>query len=183
MANAQTMTTLDALHEAIVAAIRQQFPSLVTVEAYRQPRGPLPLPACLVELAELEAADDLDPGTGQLALQARFEARLVIGFRQGVLNPGLEIRKLAAALAVFVHQQRWGLPVGAADVLGCWPDDFDPGLDQFECWRMEWQQVVHLGESVWIEDGETPTPYLAWSPEIGAAHKADYQPAVPPEAP
>lgn len=183
MANAKTVITLDALHEAIVAAIRQQFPSLATVEAYRQPRGTLPLPACLVELAELEAADDLDPGTGQLALQARFEARLVIGFRQEGRNPGLEIRKLAAALAHFVHQQRWGLPVGAADVLGCWPDDFDPGLDQFECWRVEWQQVIHLGESVWTDEGQTPTPYLAWAPEIGAAHESDYQPAVPPEEP
>ncbi|MDO5057731.1 MAG: hypothetical protein Q4E06_10455 [Lautropia sp.] len=183
MANAQTVTTLDDLHEAIVGEIRQQFPSLATVEAYRQVRGSLPLPACLVELAELEATDEMDPGTGQLALRARFEARLVIGFRQGALNPGLEIRKLAAALAVFVHQQRWGLPVGAADVLGCWPDDFDPGLDQYECWRVEWQQVIHLGESAWIEDGETPTPYLAWAPEIGAAHESDYQPAVPPEAP
>ena len=28
-----------------------------------------------------------------------FEHELTIGFRQGVLNPGLEIRKLAAALA------------------------------------------------------------------------------------
>ena len=95
MANAQTMISLDALHEAIVRAIQRKFPALVTVEAYRQVRGGLPVPACLVELAELEAADDLDPGTEQLAVMARFEARLVIGFRQGGLNPGLEIRKLA----------------------------------------------------------------------------------------
>ncbi len=183
MANAQTMISLDALHEAIVRAIQRKFPALVTVEAYRQVRGGLPVPACLVELAELEAADDLDPGTEQLAVMARFEARLVIGFRQGGLNPGLEIRKLAAALAVFVRQQRWGLPVGAADVLGCWPDDFDPGLEQFECWRLEWQQVIHLGESVWTDEGQVPVPYLTWAPEIGAAHEPDYRPAVPPEAP
>lgn len=172
------MIMLDEIHEAIVGAVRRQFPALLTVEAYRQVRGALPVPACLVELAELEATDELDPGTGQLAVMARFEARLVIGFRQGGLNPGLEIRKLAAALAAFVHQQRWGLPVGAADVLGCWPDDFDPGLEQYECWRVEWQQVLHLGESVWTNEGRTPVPYLAWAPEIGAVHEADYEPAA-----
>mgnify|MGYP000891022980 FL=1 len=59
-----------------------------------------------MELAELEATDELDPGTGRLALQARWEARLIIGFRQGALNPGLEIRKLAAALAAWGHMQR-----------------------------------------------------------------------------
>ena len=71
MANAQTLITLDALHEAILAAIRQKFPQLATVVAYRQGRGSLPVPACLVELVEQEATDELDPGTGRLALQAR----------------------------------------------------------------------------------------------------------------
>lgn len=175
MANAQTLITLDALHEAILAAIRQKFPQLATVAAYRQDRGSLPVPACLVELAELEATDELDPGTGRLALQARWEARLIIGFRQGALNPGLEIRKLAAALAAWVHMQRWGLPVGAADVLGCWPDDFDPGLEQYECWRVEWQQVIHLGTSDWTDDGATPTdPAVSFAPAVGADHEADY---------
>lgn len=179
MANAQTMIELGALHEAIVAAIRGRFPQLATVEVYRQVRGVLPVPACLVELAELEATDELDPGTGQLAVMARFEARLVIGFRQGGLNPGLEIRKLAASVAAFVHQQRWGLPVGAADVLGCWPDDFDPGLEQFECWRLEWQQVLHLGQTAWpADEGATPVPWASWAPEIGRAAEAAYVPAA-----
>nr|DAR96802.1 MAG TPA: tail completion protein [Caudoviricetes sp.] len=178
MANATTEVTLDALHEAITGAIRAQFPDLATVEAYRQDRKNLPVPACLVELSEMEAGNDLDLGTEQLAVMARFEARLVIGFRQGGRNPGLEIRKLAAAVAAFVHQQRWGLPVGPADVLGAWPDDFDPNLEQYECWRIEWQQVIHLGESVWHDEGVTPEPVLSWAPEIGAGHEADYEPVV-----
>ena len=71
--------------------------------------------------------------------------------------------------------QRWGLPVGAADVLGCRPDDFDPGLEQYECWRVEWQQVIHLGTSDWTSDGATPTdPAVSFVPAIGAEHEADY---------
>lgn len=172
------MTTIPAVHEAIVTAIGRRFPDLSTVEAYREDRKNLPLPACLVELSELEAVDELDPGTGQLALQARFEARLIIGFRQGEHRAKLEIRRRAAELAVFIHQQRWGLAVGPADVLGCYPDDFDPELEQFECWRVDWQQVLHLGESVWTDDeGITPAPWLAWAPDVGEAHESDYQPA------
>jgi len=174
MANANTVTTLEAVHEGIVAAIKAQFSTLKTVEAYRLDRKNLPVPACLVELTELDGAMEIDPGTEQLAVNARFEARFVIGFRQGANNPKLEVRKLAAAFAAFARLNRWGCPIGPADVIGCYQDDFDPELDQFECWRVEWQQVIHLGDTIWKDDGEVPTPFFSWSPEIGAGHANDY---------
>jgi hypothetical protein len=159
MANANTVTTLDAVHTGIVEAIRAQFPDLTTVEAYRLDRTSLPLPACLIEMTEMEATDGIDPGTEQLAVTARFEARLVLGFRQGAnKNAKLEIRKLAAAVAAFARLQRWGCPIGAADVIGAYPDDFDPELEQYECWRVEWTNRIHLGESIWNwPDEATPT--------------------------
>lgn len=176
MANANTVTTLDAVHAGIVSAIQSRFPALQTVEAYRLDRKALPTPACLIELTEMDA-DDLDPGTEQQAVMARFEAKLVIGFRQGANNPKLEIRKLAAAMAAFVRLQRWGCPIGPAELIGAYQDDFDPELDQFECWRVEWRQIIHLGESVWADwnDGSPPSQVLVgFAPEIGAAHEGDY---------
>ena len=175
MANAQTVTTIEAVHKGIIAAIRQRFPELLTVEAYRMDRKNLPVPACLVELTEMEAADDLDPGTGQLAVNARFEARFVLGFRQGSRNPKMEVRRLAAEFLAWARLQRWGCSVGPAMVIGAWPDEFDPELDQYECWRTEWQQVIHLGASDWIDDGTAPTdPAVSFAPEVGADHEADY---------
>lgn len=175
MANANTVTTLDAVHAGIVTAIQAQFPDLATVEAYRLDRKSLPIPACLIELTELDAAPEIDPGTEQLAVNARFEARFVIGFRQGMKNPKLEVRKLAAAFAAFARLKRWGCPIGPAEVIGCYQDDFDPELDQYECWRVEWQQVIHLGNTVWTDEGEVPTQVLAsFSPKIGTGHEADY---------
>ena len=166
------------LHQAIVGAIRRKFPGLNMVEAYREDRASMLTPACLVELIEMEAADELDPGTEQLAVNAKFEARIVLGFRQGEHGAKLGIRQWAAELAVFVNQQRWGLPVGAADVTGCWPDEFDSELGQYECWRVEWQQVIRLGASVWTDEGQVPEPYLAWAPEVGTEHEADYRPVT-----
>lgn len=175
MANANTVTTLDAVHSGIVAAIKAQFPDLKIVEAYRLDRKNLPVPACLVELTEMDAAPDVDPGTEQLAVNARFEATFVIGFRQGGKNPKLEVRKLAASFAAFARLQRWGCPIGPAEVIGAYQDDFDPELDQYECWRVEWQQVIHLGDTVWKDEGEVPTPFFSWSPEIGNDHGAAYR--------
>lgn len=175
MADAKTEIDLGDLHAAIVARIAAEFPAWQTVEAYRQDRKSLPVPACTIELAEMEAADDLDPMTGQLAMLTRWEARIVIGFRQAG-NPALEIRKMAAALAAYVHGQRWGLPVGAANVQGAWPDDYAPELEQYECWRVEWTQVVHLGKSAFADDGVVPSVlHYSWAPDIGAAHEQDYE--------
>ena len=148
MADANIYVTVEEIQDAITQKIKTQFPDLQTVEFYRLDRKNLPVPACILELVECEAAPDENPGTAQLAVRARFSAQLTIGFRQpGRKNPKLEIRRLAAAVAAFVHQQRWGVRIDPAEVIGFWPDDFSPELEQFEVWR-----VFHpLGWRVWIE--------------------------------
>ena len=163
MANADTVTTLDAVHAGILTALRAQFPAFKTVEAYRTDRSSVALPACLIDMTEMEAAMDIDPGTEQLAVTARFEAILIIGFKQGRgVNAKLEIRKLAAAVAAFTRLHRWGCPIGPAQVIGAYPDEFNPELDQFECWRVEWTNVIHLGQSVWNWPPDAiPEPYTS----------------------
>lgn len=169
-----TEIDLDALHAAVVGAIKEQFPSVVTVADYREDRQRLPLPAILVELDDIEAAPDEDPGTEQLAARTRWIARIIIGFRTA--NAEREVRKLAAALGAFIHMQRWGQPVEAAQVLTISPDTFDPSLDQYVVWAVEWQQVVHLGASVWKPDGELPETVLySHVPRIGIPYEPEYK--------
>lgn len=168
--NANTEVDLGVLHDAIVADIKAEFPSLVTVEFYREDRKDLPKPACLLELSELEALPDDDPGTEQLAVMAKFEAELVIGFRTPKAKQS--IRLLAAALAAWLRKRKWTnysgtspkLPTGAAEVIGAYQDDFnmmgrdgDKGLEQYEVWRVEWQQIIHLGKTVWTDEGVVPS--------------------------
>lgn len=195
MANANTEIDLGELHQAIENAIRAQFPDLKLVAFYREDdeRAELrrdDLPACLLELSEMEPTPEVDPGTEQLAVSARFEARLIIGFRTP--RAKLEIRKLAAALAVFLRLKRWPhptepgktVPTGPAEVVAIMPDEFSPELDRYEVWRVEWTQTLHLGTSVWKDDGVTPgTPLYSWSPQIGHGHEGDYKDVVPDVSP
>lgn len=171
-----TALDLDALHDGIRDSIAAAFPALATVEDYREDRNGLRLPAVLIEMTELEPDIEADPGTEQLACLARFDAHIVIGFR--TLAAKREIRKLAAALAKHVHGNRWGQRVGPAEVVAVAPDDFTPELDRFEVWRVEWQQPVHIGESVWRNDGETPIPVFSWAPDIGPGNEDQYEPGV-----
>lgn len=194
MANANTEVDLGVLHSAIVADIAAQFPQLVTVEFYRDDRKSLPVPACLLELTELEAMPDEDPGTEQLAVMAKFEAELIIGFREvdGV-RAKQSIRVLAAALSAWMRKRRWTnpadptkkLPTGAVEVIGAYQDDFsvmgrqrDQDLPQFEVWRVEWQQIIHLGNTVWTDEGTQPTDVYVQE-NLNGQPAGDYEEIVP----
>lgn len=188
MADANTEVDLGVFHDAIVADIKAQFPDLATVEFYREvderAEG-MPLPACLLELSEMPASNDDDPGSTQWPTVARIEARLIIGFRTP--RAKIEVRKLAGALAVWLRRRRFNdpttpgrtLPTGAADVIGCFPDEFDPALDRYEVWRVEWDQQLDLGATVWTNEGVTPTPVFSWAPDIGIGHEDKYDEIVP----
>lgn len=168
-----TEIDLSAVHQSIIDAIVAAFPAVVTVEDYRENRKGLPLPAIMVELVDMEAAPDEDPGTEQLAMRTRFEARIIIGFRTA--NAEREIRKLAGALGAFVHQNRFGQPIEPAEVLTITPDDFDPDLDQYVVWRVEWQQILHLGATVWTNEGEIPeTVLFSYVPRVGIPYEDEY---------
>jgi hypothetical protein len=174
-----TETTLEQVHQAITDAIKAQFPDLVTVEFYREDRDGVTAPACLLDLTEMDNVADDDPGTGQLAMDCRFEAEIILGFRM----PGvkLEARKLAAAMAVWLRWMRWpGVLGGPVEVIGCYKDQFNPKLDQYEVWRVEWHQVILLGVNEWANvGGIIPTTVLgSWVPDIGTGNADKYVPIV-----
>ena len=164
---------LDNLHEAIKAEISAKFPAVGTVEDYGAPRKDLALPAILVELVDMEVDPDSDPGTEQLPVISKWAARVVLSFRDD--NVKREIRKLAGALGVLVHQNRWGLKAGPAQVTYIGLDAFDPDFDNVEVWAVEWDQQVDLGQSVWTGEGVTPDRVMiGYAPKIGPGQEGDY---------
>ncbi|MDM5178513.1 hypothetical protein PO883_15045 [Massilia sp. DJPM01] len=179
--NINTEVDLAGLHATITAAIAERFPSLATVEFYREDREELPVPACILDLCEFEGEPSVDPGTGQLAVMARFEAELIIGFRTPEAK--MSLRLLAGAFAAFLHKKRWpGGLTSEAEQIHAYKDDFKPALDQYEVWCVEWRQIIHLGESVWSGEGVTPTTImLGFAPEVGFGHEDDYI-QIAPEA-
>lgn len=171
--NADDGITLDALHQGIQDAVAGAFPAIRTVDDYPDDRRRVQVPAALVELVELAAAPDDDPGTGQLALAASFELRYIIGWRGA--NQGRAVRSQVAALAHFIHRQQWGLPVEPAAVTACEPDEFSPELDQYLVWRIDWTQLIIIGENEWIDNAAPPTEvWVGIAPDIGPEHVDDY---------
>jgi len=171
----ETALDVAALHAAVVAKLAARFPDL-HVEAYREDRTSLPLPALLVDLVDFEAAPEADPGTEQLAMVARFEARVILGFRTPQAEIG--VRSLAAALGAFIHLHRFGQPVGPGEVTLIAADEFAPELDRYVVWSVEWRHLVHLGTSVWTNDGTIPADVLySWTPRVGPGNEPWYREA------
>ena len=178
MADADTVVTLDALHEAIRDQVAAQFPDFLTVEFYRDDEGQsMPTPACLLELVEAEDAADMDAGSGQWHAMLRFQARVVMALRGPEVR--LNVRKAALALATYLRLRRWdGIAADPCQVIACEPDEFAPNVERFAVWRVEWVQLVMLGESAWTNDGTVPTQVLySFTPEVGTPNEGSYLPA------
>lgn len=180
---------LATFFEAIVADIKARFPSMVNVEFF--PDEPeantrMPVPAILLDVSEMEADSELDPGTEQLAVRMSFSAFIVIsGLQDG--NTKLQIRLLAAALVSWLRYRHWRdpsnpgtddepnfLPSDPAVPVGAYRDDFNPALDRYEVWRVDWEQVIFLGQSAFDTTFLPTKVWVGLDPNIGAAHKDDY---------
>ncbi len=78
------------LHQAICSTLKEEISAIQTCEIYPSIRKELLAPAVFVELVSLESGKD--PGTEELALKARFEARirLLSKFMYGAQNCELQ---------------------------------------------------------------------------------------------
>ncbi|MFP3025508.1 MAG: hypothetical protein ACEY3L_04400, partial [Wolbachia sp.] len=93
------------LHNAICTALKREIPAIQTCEVYPAIRKELVAPAVFVELASLEPGKDA--GTEELALKARFEARIAVDGT--VEDSSVVVRTLAAEVARVVNKNTWNV--------------------------------------------------------------------------
>ncbi|MBD0392080.1 hypothetical protein IC220_06600 [Wolbachia endosymbiont of Pentalonia nigronervosa] len=136
------------LHNAICTTLKREIPAIQTCEVYPTIRKELVAPAVFVELSSFEKGRD--PGTEELALRARFEARIVID--STVENAPIIVRSLAAEVARVINRNTWGMSVSPAEFVSAEVDGFRPELDAYIVWLVEWAHEVHVGKSVWLEE-------------------------------
>ncbi|WP_447933075.1 hypothetical protein [Wolbachia endosymbiont of Dactylopius coccus] len=148
------------LHQAICKTLKEEIPAIQTCEVYGAVHREIVAPAVFVELVSLEPGKD--PGTEELALRARFEARVVVDGR----NSSVVVRELAAEIARVVNRNTWGVEnISPGEFLSAEVDDFKPELDAYLVWMVEWVNEIHIGKSVWSETGIKPHII-----EIGEVH-------------
>jgi hypothetical protein len=150
------MTFWAQLHQAIQQTILRQIPAIQTCEVYPIIRTSLIAPAVLLELSSFEPGTD--PGTGEIALRAHFEARIIVD--STITDAQLTVRAIASEVARIVHRNSWGLEISPAEVLNINPDGFKPELDAYLVWVIEWVHEVHQGDSIWVASEVIPHSIL-----------------------
>ncbi|WP_341814686.1 MULTISPECIES: hypothetical protein [unclassified Wolbachia] len=140
------------LHTAICNKLKEEIPAIQTCEVYPTIRREIIAPAVFVELVSLEPGKD--PGTEELALRARFEARIVVDGT--VEDSSIVVRELATEVARVVNKNTWDVEnVSAGEFISAGGDDFRPELDAYLVWMVEWVHEVHVGKSI-FSGGVTP---------------------------
>lgn len=172
----EPLQTIEQLHEAIRAGLAAKLHDVPTVAHYPPAGAGLALPAVLIELVQLAAGSD--PGGGEMGLLARFQARVVCDAAAG--GAALQVRGLAARLALAIHHETWNLAIGAAQFVqaGPAPDaEFVPEAGRL-AWLLEWTHEIDLGQPAWpYEDSSGVALMLGLDPETGAGREAQYWPA------
>lgn len=164
------MSFIEDLHNAILSDITSNIAGIATSGAYPKLQAAIAVPAVFVDLVSLEPG--VDPGTNQLALVARFEARVIVNSND---NGPMKVRELAVEIAKVINQKQFGMKVSCAKIVGISPDTFAPELDVYDAWLVEWEHEFDIGVSVWDGTGIIPTEILlGYSPEIGTPHENDY---------
>lgn len=160
------------LHQGICNTLKAEIPVIKTCEVYPAVRREIIAPAVFIELASLEPGKD--PGTEELSLRTRFEARVVID--STIENASIIVRSLASEVARVVNKNIWKMEkISPAEFLSAEPDAFKPELDAYLVWLVEWVHEVHLGDSVWAESSIMPsTIYVGFTSETGVANKHKY---------
>lgn len=170
---------LSALHTAITAAIRAQFPDLKDVGAYPRPGEMVKTPAVYFELDAIEATPDGND-TEQVRCALTFNAYCVVSYKG---TGKLAARLLAASVMSWLRGKRFGQPIGIAQPMSADPDTFaGDAAGEYECFRVMWRhEPVFLGTSVWDASGVMPTEvWLGIDPLTGQANLSSYIKIAPP---
>jgi len=134
---------IEALHDAIEQRLAAALPE-VDVQFYPELGERVSLPLLVLELAEFEPGTD--PGTGELALVAIMQARVVCD--PTAAKAELAVRQLATRVAAQVHAATtFDQPVTPAKLRQIGPDGFHHAeLDGYLVWLVEWVHELDVGE-------------------------------------
>jgi hypothetical protein len=188
MAPTLPIVQVSGVKDAIVAAITATFPDfkLVAFDREETDRDELDaddLPAVLLDLSEFEEEAEYDRANGLVPLRARFDARVVVGYKTARAKTAAQAA--AVTMAAWLRLKRFNSPscwTEPARVIGAYRDEFHPMADRYVVWRIEWSQVVQFGTDIYADDndGTTPgNPSFSFAPDIGLGHEADYTPLLP----
>lgn len=144
--------TLERFCAAICDGIQGGLPGVRSAAFWPVIGRRINLPAVIIEMPGFKPGTD--QGTGETALIAHIQARLVVDPVPG--RAELQAATLSAGLAHLLRGQQWGLPIAPAELISASQDWTSPELDGYCVWLVEWTHELYIGEMEWPWEDEPP---------------------------
>ncbi|SIO25857.1 hypothetical protein [Halodesulfovibrio marinisediminis] len=169
-----------AVHQNILDAVKKAFPMFKTIEDYTSlavkpaegaVNAPCPVPAFVLSMPSFVRGKDTDAGL--LAVDLHFEAR-IIGAYAGA-GKERKTRELAAAVALFIEGNKFGLKMKGAKFVESGSDSSLSALANHSPWLIKFQVSICLGPSSEEKFIMPHAVYVSSSPEIGLKHLDKYK--------
>jgi hypothetical protein len=138
--------------DAIKDEILQKIPGVKTCVSYAGGRNEFEAPVVFLGVGNYGGGTD--PATGELALIANVEARVVVD--STIDDAEFCVQNLVCKIANIVHLNSFNLEISPAVITSIARDEFHPEFDVYVCWLIEWQHQFHCGSSVWLESEISP---------------------------
>jgi hypothetical protein len=168
------MFSMPVLEQAISDAISSALPD-VPIQTYPRRATRLNVPCVLVLCDSFEPMDS--DGTERLLLKSKWLAYCVVADHAPNADTTARILAISVGKAVDDIEGKASQGYSKASLVGIFEDSFNPDLDGFLVWKVEFDIPIKVGESVWDGTGIIPTQVLvAFGDDIGVVE--NYEPTI-----
>lgn len=168
------LTLTPKVYTAAVRTVLQALPKVANALDYGLLREETASPIVLVDLAELEPLEDLDPGL----MHARARVELIILTPTNVRGSKGDAWDVAFDVVHAVRWARFGLPIMPAQVTLMVRDEVTPLGRAWDAVRVEYTQEAFWAPAE-VEEPAITTVFAGFVPDVGIGHEDDYIQVAP----
>lgn len=147
MTDKDTGINVEQLLVRIRELVHNGMPDILLVDGDEDLQDISSFPAVRVSLTRLDPDRAFNPGTEQTAVFLVLKAHVLVAENQSA--PLRESRHKAMTLVSLVQWQRWGFPVGPAELDSVAPESISVHGAHPVAWTVTWKHAAFLGRSVW----------------------------------
>lgn len=169
---------LDSYHAAVSDHIAAELPWLKSVDDYPEQFEKLSTPCAFFGVVDWDRAED-QRMTGELSVV--LSCQLLVVFGQAGQVSSKAVRNAAMAMSVKIDEQRFGLEVDPAQFVSAAPWAFDPDLDQYVVWAVNFVHQIEVGEDQFdlVPDFLPSQVNVGQVPKNGADNLDEYEQVAP----
>ncbi|WP_227317439.1 hypothetical protein [Cedecea davisae] len=146
-------------------------------DSYPEEKTQLATPAVFLSVASWGPGNGASTGQSSVTLECEMYIVCDRSATTEITRPAVFVQSCAADLTQWIAGHTFNIEgLEGAVFKGAEPDAFDPNLDDYLVWRIDFSQDTVMGEDAFVRSGAPLSGvFLGKAPEVGAAHVDDYR--------